>query len=320
MSSSILVTGSLGTVGRGLTRELRKQGHRVVGCDLYHGVDEVGFSLRSDLPEPAYARCDVSEFRQIERVFNQLGPFDYVYHCAAEFGRWNGEDFYETLWRSNTIGTKNMIRLQERLHYRLIFFSSSEVYGDYPDLMVETVMDEYEIKQLNDYAMTKWVGEMQIRNSALQYGAESVVVRLFNTYGPGELYSPYRSVNCRFLYCALHGLPWVVYRGHHRTSTYIADTVHTLTNLVNNFKPGETYNIGGDRYHSIEELSDVVLKVTGADPSLVQYKDSEILTTLIKKVDISKAVRDLDHKNTYDWETGMKITADWMRDYYRVCQ
>jgi dTDP-glucose 4,6-dehydratase len=317
MPTKILITGGLGTIGRGLAEECRKRGHQVITCDLYHATDEIGFSLRPDVPEPGYARCDVGEFRQIERVFDRLGPFDYLFHCAAEFGRWNGEDFYENLWQSNAVGTKNIIRLQERFKFRLIFFSSSEVYGDWPDLMVETVMDEYEIKQMNDYAMTKWVGEMQIRNSALQYGTESVIVRLFNTYGPGEYYSPYRSVNCRFLYCALHGMPWVVYRGHNRTSTYLADTVRTIANIVDNFKTGEVYNIGGNQLHSIEALSDLVLKVTKADPRLVQYKDSEILTTRVKKVATGKALQDLGHKDTYDLETGLKLTTEWMADVYR---
>ena len=314
----ILVTGGLGTVGAALVKELRSRGHYVVSCDLYHQPDEVGFSSRTDVEVPVYARCDVGEYRQIERVFDHMGPFDYVYHCAAEFGRWNGEDFYETLWRTNVIGTKNLIRLQERLKFRLIHFSSSEVYGDWPDLMVETVMDKYEVKQLNDYAMTKWVNEMQIRNSALQYGTESVVVRLFNTYGPGEYYSPYRSVNCRFLYCALHSLPWTVYRGHSRTSTYVLDTVRTLANVVDSFRPTETYNIGGDGVHTIEELSDIALKVTGADPALVQYRDSEIMTTKVKQVDISKAIYDLDHKNSYSLDEGMRLAAEWMARVYNV--
>jgi len=314
----ILVTGGLGTVGAGLVAELRSRGHHVVSCDLFHQPDEVGFSLRTDVAQPLYARCNVGEFRQIERVFDTLGPFDYVYHCAAEFGRWNGEDFYETLWQTNCVGTKNIIRLQERLHFRLIHFSSSEVYGDWPNLMVETVMDEYEVKQLNDYAMTKWVNEQQVRNSVTQYGTETVVVRLFNTYGPGEYYSPYRSVNARFLFCALHGLPWTVYRGHGRTSTYLADTVRTLANITQNFKSGETYNIGGDALHSIEDLSDTVLLVTGADPSLVNYADSEILTTRYKKVDVSKSIRDLDHRNSYSLEQGMRLTADWMRHVYQL--
>jgi len=314
----ILVTGGLGTIGAGLIKELRSRGHHVVSCDLAHQPDEIGFSLRTDVEVPLYARVDVGEFRQLERVFERCGPFDCVYHCAAEFGRWNGEDFYETLWRTNAIGTKNVIRLQERLKFRLIHFSSSEVYGDWPDLMVETVMDEYEIKQLNDYAMTKWVNEMQIRNSALQYGTESVVVRLFNTYGPGEYYSPYRSVNCRFLYCALHGLPWTVFRGHSRTSTYLADTVTTVANITNNFKVGETYNVGGTDLHTIEQLSDVVLKVSGADPRLVHHQETEILTTKLKRVDTSKSVRDLGHRNSYSLDEGMRLTADWMRGVYQL--
>jgi dTDP-glucose 4,6-dehydratase len=314
----MLVTGGLGTVGAGLVSDLRRRGHHVVSCDIAHQPDEAAFSLPTDVPVPLYARCDVGEFRQIERVTERLGPFDYVYHCAAEFGRWNGEDFYELLWHTNAVGTKNIIRLQERLKFRLIQFSSSEVYGDWPELMVETAMDDHEIKQLNDYAMTKWVNEMQVRNSALRYGTESVVVRLFNTFGPGEYYSPYRSVNCRFLYCALNGLPWTVFRGHSRTSTFLADTVRTLANIVDNFKPGETYNIGGTRHHTIEELSDAVLKVTAASPSLPQYRDSEVLTTHHKLVDVSKAIRDLGHQDTYSLEEGLRITADWMRQVYNL--
>lgn len=318
MPLRILVTGGLGTIGTVLVKELRSRKQHVVSCDLHHQANEFGFGIRGDAEGTFYARCDVAQYREIERVFDRMGPFDYVYHCAAEFGRWNGEDFYETLWRTNVIGTKNLIRLQERLRFRLIHFSSSEVYGDWPGLMIETVMDENEVKQLNDYAMTKWVNEIQLRNSALQFGTESVVVRLFNTYGPGEHYSPYRSVNCRFLYCALHGLPWVVYRGHSRTSTYVVDTVCTLANVMDHFKPGETYNISGDGLHTIEELSDLVLKITGADPSQVLYRDSETMTTKSKRVDISKAVRGLDHRNNYSLEEGMRLTAEWMRQVYNI--
>jgi dTDP-glucose 4,6-dehydratase len=314
----ILVTGGMGVVGSGLIKELRDHGHHLISCDLYHQPDEVGFSVGTDVPGASYVRCDVGEFRQLQRLVERLGPFDCVYHCAAEFGRWNGEDFYENLWRSNAVGTKNVIRLQEQYKFRLIHFSSSEVYGDWPDLMVETVMDEHEVKQMNDYAMTKWVNEMQIRNSAVMYGTESVVVRLFNTYGPGEYYSPYRSVNCRFVYCALRGLPWTVFRGHSRTSTYLADTVRTLSHIVDNFKPGETYNISGRTLHSIEELSDTVLKATGADAKLVCYRDSEILTTGTKLVDAEKAARDLGHQDTCTLEEGVRRTVEWMREVYGI--
>ncbi len=312
----VLVTGGLGTVGRALAGELRARGHEAVSLDLYHGPDEIGYSLRTDVPRPTYVRCDIGEYRQLERVFLTMGPFDLVYHAAAEFGRWNGEDFYENLWRTNAVGTKNVIRLQERLRFKLVHFSSSEVYGDWPEIMMEAVMDEYEVKQMNDYAMTKWVNEMQVRNSAVQFGTESVVVRIFNTYGPGEYYSPYRSVNCRFIYCALAGIPWLVYRGYGRTSTFLADSVRTLANITERFVPGEVYNIGGDQHHSIEEFSDLVLKVTGADPALVEYRESEVLTTRDKRVDITKAIRDLGHQTTVTLEEGIRRTMEWMRDIY----
>ncbi len=314
----ILVTGSRGVVGSYLVKMLRDRGDYVFGIDLSHQFGEIGFEHEMSKSDFTYARCDVADFRQLERVFEKAGPFDYVYHTAAEFGRWNGEDFYEQVWRSNAIGTKNIIRLQEKLKFKLIHFSTSEVYGDFEDVMFEDVMDNYEIKQMNDYAMSKWVNEMQIRNSAIQHGTETVRVRLFNTYGPGEWYHPYRSVNSKFCYHALHGLPITVYKGHHRTSTYLEDTCRTLCNISNNFIPGEVYNIGGSEYHDIETLAKIIWDYTGADPKLINYAESEVLTTKSKKVDTSKAVKDLDHKITITLEDGVKKTIDWMKEYYHI--
>lgn len=314
----ILVTGSLGVVGSTLVRELRGRGHTVLGCDLTHQPTEAAFSVHGYAMLPDYARCDVGESRQLRRVFHRFGPFDLVYHCAAEFGRWNGEDFYEDLWRTNVVGTKHLIRLQEEQRFKLVHLSSSEVYGDWPGLMIETVPDVYALHLLNDYAMSKWVNEQQIRNSGTHFGTQSVIVRLFNTYGPGEYYSPYRSVNCRFLYHALHDLPWTVFCGHRRTSTYLEDVGRTLANIADRFLPGQTYNISGETLHSIEELSALVVEVTGADPAKVVYEDNEFLTTKVKQVDTTKAVRELGHKNTVPIYDGLKLTADWMREVYRI--
>jgi dTDP-glucose 4,6-dehydratase len=316
--AKILVTGSKGAVGTWLVQKLEERGHSVFGVDLSHKLGEIGWVQEMSRGTFNYSRCDVADFRQLERVFAKAGPFDFVYHCAAEFGRWNGEDFYEQVWRTNAIGTKNIIRLQEKLRFKLVHFSSSEVYGDFPDIMKEDVMETTEVKQLNDYALSKWVNEQQIRNSAIQHGTETVIVRLFNTYGPGEWYHPYRSVNCKFVYHALHGIPVTVHKGHIRTSTYLEDTCTTLANIVNNFKTGEVYNIGGAEEHTIEQLAEIIWKYTKADPKLITHKESEILTTKAKKVDTSKATRDLEHKLTITLEEGVKKTIDWMRDYYGI--
>lgn len=316
--AKILVTGSKGVLGSWLTKMLEEKGHEIFGIDLYHAPGEVGWEQEMAKGKFNYSRCDIADFRQLERIFEKAGPFDFVYHTAAEFGRWNGEDFYEQLWRTNVVGTKNIIKFQEKYGFKLIHFSSSEIYGDFEGVMREDVTEKYPIFQLNDYAMSKWVNEMQIRNSVIRYGTKTVIVRIFNTYGPGEWYHPYRSVNCKFCYHALMGLPIVVYKNYYRTSTYIEDTCRTLCNIVDNFKAGEIYNIGGLEYHSIEKLADIIWKYTGADRSLIHYKESEILTTKSKKVDVSKAIKDLDHKATVTLEEGLKKTIDWMRKYYAI--
>jgi len=301
--SKVLVTGGLGAVGKPLSEELRRRGHEVWVSDRghHHG--------------PNYVRCDVGEFHQVERLLTGE-KFDYVYHLAAEFGRQNGEDFYETLWKSNAIGTKNIIRMQERLKFKMIFFSSSEVYGDYRGVMAEDVMDKIAIKQMNDYAMTKWVNEMQVLNSASSFGTETVRVRLFNTYGPGEYYSEYRSAICLFIYSALHDLPYVVYTKHTRTSSYIDDTVRTLANIVERFRPGQVYNIAGKDLHTMKQASDIILNYLGKDDSLVEYRDTQEATTLDKKVDNSRAVRDLGHKSTISLEEGIARTIEWQKEVY----
>jgi dTDP-glucose 4,6-dehydratase len=299
----ILVTGGIGAVGTPLVRELRKRGNEVWIADRVHA------------PGPNYLRCDVGIHRQVESLFEDR-EIDLVYHLAAEFGRNNGEDFYETMWQSNAIGTKNMLRCQEKYGFRMVFASSSEVYGDWDGVMVEEVMDQQPIRQLNDYAISKWVSEMQIMNSADRFGTESVRVRLFNTYGPGEPYSEYRSVICQFVYRALHDIPYTVYLDHHRTSTYIEDCARTLANISENFKAGEAYNIAGDDYHDIKTLSDMILECVGKNDSLVKYVEFEAHNTRDKKTDNAKAKRDLDHKVTVKLEEGIPNTIEWQKKVY----
>lgn len=301
----ILVTGGLGFIGSNLVPELKSRGHEVWVCDL-------GQSEGS-----SYIRCDVSKFRQLERIFNEHS-FDYVYHLAAEYGRWNGEDYYENLWHTNVIGTKHLIRLQEKKKFRMVFFSSAEVYGDYDGKMSEVVMDEIAIKQMNDYAMTKWVGELQVLNSAKMFGTETVRVRPVNAYGPHEHYSSYRGVIPVFIYKALTGQPYTVYRGHKRIFDYVEDTCRTFANIVDNFKPGEVYNVGGKEEweHDIGYVSNLILQNLGKADENVVYKEAEPFTTKVKQMDFTKARRDLSHAPIIPLEEGIPRTIEWMKKTY----
>ncbi len=303
--TSVLVTGGQGFIGTNLVNELRRRGHDVWRCDILHS------------PDPAFVRCDVASYRQVVEAVKKARP-DYVYHAAAEYGRWNGEAHYENLWRTNAVGTKNILTAQKEFGFRMVFFGSAEVYGDYDGVMAEDVVDRIPIRQMNDYALSKWVNELQILNSAEMDGTETVRVRLFNVYGPHEHYSPFRGVVPVFIYRALHGMPFTVYRGHKRTFEYVEDICRTLANIIDNFKPGEVYNLGSKKQYTIEELAEVVLKHTGADPSNVEYRDAEPFTTRFKIADSTKAEQDLHHQITVDLDEGIRRTVEWFRREYRV--
>jgi len=303
--SKILVTGGKGFIGTNLVNELRARGHQVHTCDLTHDEDEF------------HVRADVSSYFQLSNVVRREN-FDFVYHLAAEYGRWNGEAHYENLWKTNVIGTKNLLRLQEELGFKQIFFSSCEVYGDYDGLMSEDVMDQIAIKQLNDYALSKWVGEQQVLNSASMFRTQSVRVRPLNCYGPHEHYSAFRGVIPIMVYRALKKIPYTVYGGHLRVFDYVGDTVRTLANIVDNFIPGEVYNIGSDEEWGVDiaTLSNMILEKVGIDDSLVTYSEQEKFTTKVKIVDLTKSRKDLGHKATINLSEGLDLYIAWMSKTY----
>lgn len=308
----ILVTGGAGFIGMNLVNELRKRGHSVFVADLFN------------TDQQHYCRADVRNYRQVEKLFDKK-QFDYVYHLAAEYGRWNGEDYYENLWATNVIGTKHMLRMQEKKSFRMIFFSSAEVYGDYAGVMNEDVMEirpARETYQMNDYAITKWAGELMCINSATMFNTETVRVRPVNCYGPHEHYTPYRGFIPKFIYRALFDQPYDVFMGHRRIIDYVEDSCRTFANICNNFISGEVYNVGGrqDWERNIKEYSDLVLHAVGKDDSLVNYHEAEPFTTKVKRMDFSKAIRDLKHDPKVPPEEGIRKTVDWMRQYYRVGQ
>lgn len=296
----ILVTGSAGTLGTPLCSELIERGHIVYECDLQHQSGE------------RYIRADVRSFRQLDAVIQRAQP-ELVYHLAAEFGRLNGEEYYDTLWSTNVIGTRNLLEIQARDRFRVIFASSSEIYGDTDrEPLAESLSDEVPLFQTNDYAITKWVNERQCINYANRHGNEIVRLRFFNAYGPGERYHNYRSVVCLFCYRALHDLPYTVYRGYHRVFMYIDDFVPTLAHVCDRFRAGEVYNIGGTEYRSVEELSDMIHSMLGKDQSRVAFLPEEQHNIKSKRPDISKARREFGHDPKVTLETGVSRTLDWM--------
>lgn len=318
----ILITGSEGVLGSTLKQELRRRGHNVFGLDLTHSAD------------PQVMRADISERRQLTRAFDLAAP-EIVFHFAAEFGRKNGEEYFEQLWYSNCIGTQNVIEECVRVRAVMVFASSSEAYGISEDYsqdrsLHEGMLDEVVPRFHNQYALSKYTNERQIQIAVRNHGLRAVILRMFNVYGPPERYSPFRSVVCQFAYKLLNGDPVTVNREGRRSHLWIGDWANTVAgiperlNLILNIPiwPGSgrtpylpVFNIGGDTYESIPEL---YVRLTQIVPTRAEdvFVDAESANTATKLPSHSAARQHLDHYPKMSIDQGLRLTVDFLRREY----
>jgi dTDP-glucose 4,6-dehydratase len=309
----ILVTGSEGTLGKPLVKELQRRNHNVYGCDLIHSAST------------EHTRADVTNLRQLNAVFEATSP-DMVYHLAAEFGRKNGEDYYEQLWNTNQVGTQNVIKMCLRYKSKFILAGSSEAYGESGQSELrEEWLDIYKPNFYNQYALSKWAQEQQTFIAAMNHNLKAIVLRFFNAYGEGEHYNPYRSVVCLFCYRLLHGLPITVYKNYHRVFMHVDDWATTVANVAERFdtvprrtgfNPVPIFNVGGTEYRSVEALANIIIEQLGTGKNLVRLLDKEFANVTNKRPDISLAKQYFDHNPKIELEQGVARTIAWMRDVY----
>ena len=118
-----------------------------------------------------------------------------------------------------------------------------------------------------------------------------------------------------FIHRALKGEPYTVYTGHKRIFDYVEDTCRTFATIVDSFRPGEVYNVGGKREWEcdIKQVSDIILGHLNIDDSQVTYQQAEPFTTKEKHMDFSRAIRDLGHDPKIPLAEGIPKTIEWMK-------
>lgn len=280
----ILVTGALGTIGRPLCRALEENGHRVVGVDMAH----------APMPRSKYIRADVSDFREFSAAVAEFQrdkePIELCYHLAAEFGRINGAEHYERLWRSNCIGLRTVLNVlggKRGRKPRLVHASTSEVYGDRntgasgPLPLEETIADDFP-RPMNDYAISKYANELQLRSiETKRCGVQWTGVRLFNVYGPGEVGNARRSVIAQFVLSMLRGDRVVAYAETWRDALFIDDAIAALGRFALPWKPWlakRFMNLSGGQYESIRQVAALVAAIVSEEAG-IRY------STIIKLID-----------------------------------
>jgi len=303
----ILVTGSQGTLGRPLVAELRKRGHQVWGCDLQHDAD------------PDYVRIDVANLGQVIGLFENVADFDACYHLAGEFGRVNGQEYPAELWRTNCLGTSNIIRACTQNETRLIFASSSEAYGSLADdgQLDESLLDHQLPRFHNDYALTKFTNEQQLRIAIRNDGLDATILRFFNVYGPGEYFTPYRSVICQFIYKMLHAMPITVYTGSSRSFLYVDDWTRVVANVLDvKTVSGEAFNIASPMSYTMDLVYHMIMREVGGTHHQETFIECEDANVRDKRPSIKKATDALGLKDTVTLEEGIRKTVEWMRGEY----
>ena len=300
--TTVLVTGGLGVIGTRLVPYLRKFGYDVKVTD-----NRIAKS-------PDYLRADVCSMVETMQAFKQW-KIDYVLHLAGEVGRENGELFARRQVDVNVSGTLNLIQLCREYGARLIYASTSEVYGEIGDRVMRE--DELPRTQTNCYAISKYQAEQYIRHFVENYGFDAHIIRIFMCYGPGEYPSYYRSAVSRFVYNIMHNRPVSVHRGAQRSWCYIDDIAEGWRLVMEHFAEGkaEVYNIGRQDPRSMAEVAELICELAGRDANLIQESDPPRFVMKVKNASFEKARQKLGFEARTPLEIGLQKTIDWQRTH-----
>jgi nucleoside-diphosphate-sugar epimerase len=243
----ILVTGSEGNIGKVLVPYLENQGHEVFGVDIVQGYRE------------NYQTADITDGADLSRIFLEFQP-EVVYHLAAMVSRVTCEKSPGTAIKVNVYGTENIIRLCQLIDAKLIFFSTSEVYGNIGGLLKEERCD---LQPNNIYGLSKMIGEQLVAYAA-SIGLKAIIVRPFMFYDENESFGEHRSAMIRFVESLLKGHHIEVHKGSTRSWLHIEDGVVILERLL----AIDTFiivNVGHpESYHTVQ-LAKMICDELGID-------------------------------------------------------
>ncbi len=264
--SRILVTGGAGFIASDLALRLAEdpKNEVVVVDNLLTG--EIGHIHSPGHKNLHFIKCDVNRFEDISGVFYAY-RFDHVYHYAAMVGVKRTTDNPVQVLR-DTDGIRNILDLSKNTGVkRVIFSSSSEVYGE----PVEIPQNE-KTTPLNSklpYAIVKNIGEAFLRSYHKEYGLDYTIFRFFNTYGPKQSKD---FVVAKFLRAAVNNEDITLYGDGMQTRTfcYIDDNLDACLNAYHKGEVmNDVVNIGSDKEFTIKELAQLIIEVVGSKSKIV---------------------------------------------------
>lgn len=260
----IAVTGAAGFLGSHLTQELLLRNNTVIGLDNFSTGKEKNLSSFSKNPNFTFLHADVSSDEVMK--LEELKDIDEIYHLASPASPpFYQKSPFETI-AVNTIGTKNMLEIAKQNKAKLVYLSTSEVYGD-PEIHPQP--EEYK-GSVNTwgpracYDEGKRLGEVICYLYYHLFNVNVKVARIFNTYSAGLRNDDGRVIS-NFITQALKGENITVYGDGSQTRSfcYVDDTIHGLLLMMDSDNAnGEIINIGNPEEISVIELANLVKDLT----------------------------------------------------------
>jgi len=310
MANTVLVAGGGGFIGSHLCDSLIEDGHRVYCLDNFCTGRRRNVAHLLDHPRFTLLEADLLDDPD-------LPPVDHIYQLASRASPLDFESDPIHIARTNAEGTRMLLDHAVDCDARLLFASTSEVYGD-PEVHPQ---DESYRGNVNVrgpracYDEAKRFGEALCVSYGAQHGVDTRTVRIFNTYGPRMRADDGRVVP-NFITQALRGDPLTVHGDGSQTRSfcYVSDTVRGLRALMETEGiDGEVVNVGQENEVTIREFADIVCEVTGAGSS-VTYEPRPTDDPEVRRPVIEKARDLLGWEPQVSMRDGLRMTADHFRE------
>lgn len=311
-----LIAGGAGFIGSNLSERLLNDGNKVICMDNLLTGSEENISHHFSNSNFVFINHDV--INVIPRMSEKI---DGIFHLAspaspnAKSQRSYMSNPIETLM-VNSLGTKNLLDLAVASKCRLVYASSSEVYGD---PAVSPQKEDY-FGNVNPngprsvYDEGKRFGEAICMAYVRRFKADVCMIRIFNTYGPRMQKDDGRVVS-NFINQALNGDDITIYGigDQTRSFCYITDLVEGwILAMEKEEASGQVMNLGNDGEYKVSDLANKIIEMTGSSSKIIN-EDLPIDDPKMRKPDLSKAKEILGYEPKVNLEEGLKRTIEYFK-------
>ena len=303
----IVITGAAGFIGSHLSEALLDRGHSVVGIDNLLTGDTANIAHLAGR-DFVFVKHDVTNYINVE------GPVDAVLHWASPASPIDYLELPIPTLKVGALGTHKALGLAKAKNARFVIASTSEVYGD----PLEHPQKETYWGNVNPigprgvYDEAKRFAEAMTTAYHRYHGLDAKIVRIFNTYGPRMRLRDGRAVPA-FMSQALTGEDVTIFGSGRQTRSfcYVSDLVDGIIRLMES-NINDPVNIGNPREMTIEEIAQMIIKLTGSKSKIV-YRPLPEDDPKVRQPDITRARTLLGWEPKVGLEEGLTRTLEYFK-------